>query len=252
MAENELSGIFLYFNNIDIVRSLVGAGKDRCQVYDAIFDFVRFGKNPEFNNKKLDSVFNLLLPLLQSVKRKGLIANKKLERFGERRLKKFDNYIEKNYSANREDFEKDNSEEFLNDHNENTIKNISENKNKNKNKEREIYKERESAGDYFDIPTLDDIKNFVAENGLTVESEIFFHFYNGKRWLINGEPFDWREKILEWVARGAGQKIEVQSLQTKDSKMGALNSKNPKPAYERDFSNAKFDHLFSDLDDIEP
>ena len=52
----------------------------------------------------------------------------------------------------------------------------------------------------FTPPTLDDIKNYVAENELSCNAEKFFDFYQSKGWMVGKNKMkDWRAAVRNWA-----------------------------------------------------
>lgn len=48
-------------------------------------------------------------------------------------------------------------------------------------------------------PTLEEINKYIAENGLHVDGEYFYHFYAALNWMQGRTKIrDWREKLLSW------------------------------------------------------
>jgi hypothetical protein len=48
-------------------------------------------------------------------------------------------------------------------------------------------------------PTLEEINKYIAENGLHVDGEAFYHFYAAVNWMQGRTKIrDWREKLLSW------------------------------------------------------
>lgn len=62
-----------------------------------------------------------------------------------------------------------------------------------------------------EVPTLDEIKQFVKEEKLTISPERFFRFYEGQDWRTSGgTPIrDWKAKAREWQSTERQPKTEV-------------------------------------------
>ena len=62
-----------------------------------------------------------------------------------------------------------------------------------------------------EVPTLDEIKQFVKEENLTISPERFFRFYEGQDWRTSGgTPIrDWKAKAREWQSTERQPKTEV-------------------------------------------
>jgi hypothetical protein len=51
-------------------------------------------------------------------------------------------------------------------------------------------------------PTLDDIKEYVIANCMSVEPEVFFDYYESKGWKIGGNTIsDWKAALRNWQRR---------------------------------------------------
>ena len=344
MQKTELGGMYVFYNNIDIVRSLLVDPTERCAFYDAMFDFVRFGSVSLKSKDNVNRVFKLFMPLLKSCRRKGIRDKNSARNVDEKKSKKCVCADKKSGEFANQNPKENIAQPLLN----NGLAKLSVEQeqetrtNKKNKKEREINKERESeffgdcclghtetienggevqarflesgnagntemgeevsvegeilsektllaqggfggcGGDdvledttksckplevhesknlvlsmcendeKFCIPTLEEVENFVGENRLNVLPKVFFHFYNGKNWTIKNEQFDWKEKLLEWEARGAGrQNGECVSRGGGLSDGQNHSSKSKKLANERDFSGVDFSYIFDDLDDID-
>lgn len=70
-------------------------------------------------------------------------------------------------------------------------------------KEKESKDNKESVREKntrFSPPTLDDIKNYVAEKGLSCNAEKFFDFYQSKGWMVGKNRMkDWRAAVRNWA-----------------------------------------------------
>jgi hypothetical protein len=62
-----------------------------------------------------------------------------------------------------------------------------------------------------EVPTLDEIKQFVKEEKLTISPERFFRFYEGQDWRTSGGTLirDWKAKAREWQSTERQPKTEV-------------------------------------------
>lgn len=106
-------------------------------------------------------------------------------------------------------------------------------KTKTKNNKESISKDiPKKAGAAFTPPSLDDVKEYVAEKGYDVDPATFYNFFTEGSWKDSkGQPVrNWKQKIITWQAH-----------QTKPAakKMGA------NAGYEQHkISDAEFDALF--------
>lgn len=56
----------------------------------------------------------------------------------------------------------------------------------------------------FVPPTVDDVEQYAAEKGLTVDAQRFVDFYASKGWRVGSSPMkDWRAALRNWCARNA-------------------------------------------------
>ena len=88
MQKTELGGMYVFYNNIDIVRSLLVDPTERCAFYDAMFDFVRFGSVSLKSKDNVNRVFKLFMPLLKSCRRKGIRDKNNAGNVDEKKSKK--------------------------------------------------------------------------------------------------------------------------------------------------------------------
>ena len=50
-------------------------------------------------------------------------------------------------------------------------------------------------------PTKTEVQEYIRENGLNVDAERFYQYYDQRRWLTqNGRPVDWRKRAKKWSA----------------------------------------------------
>ncbi len=50
-------------------------------------------------------------------------------------------------------------------------------------------------------PSLEDIINYINENGLNVDAQKFYDYYDNAGWqTTKGNAFDWQKKVKEWNA----------------------------------------------------
>ena len=60
-----------------------------------------------------------------------------------------------------------------------------------------IYNSAENGA--INTPSLDDVKNYVAEKNLNVDAEKFYSLYSSKGWVSSkGFPIDYKSKLEEW------------------------------------------------------
>ena len=65
-----------------------------------------------------------------------------------------------------------------------------------------IFDNRYSRSDIREYPTLDDVKAYFAEKGLTIDAQHFFTYYDEADWKDkDGKPVkNWKQKALTWQA----------------------------------------------------
>ena len=60
-------------------------------------------------------------------------------------------------------------------------------------------KENKKKNVRFSPPTLEDIKQYIAENGLCVNAEKFFYHYEGQNWMVGRTKMkNWEAKVQSW------------------------------------------------------
>ena len=75
--------------------------------------------------------------------------------------------------------------------------NNNDNKVKNENNDKKGCRDKTPR---FIPPTLEDIKGYVAEKGLSCNAEKFFDFYQSKGWMVGKNRMkDWRAAVRNWA-----------------------------------------------------
>lgn len=60
-------------------------------------------------------------------------------------------------------------------------------------------KENKKKNVRFSPPTLEEIKQYITENGLCVNAEKFFYHYEGQDWKVGRTKMkDWKAKVQSW------------------------------------------------------
>ena len=88
---------------------------------------------------------------------------------------------------------------------------------KEKDKEKEEYKDKEKEKDKYKdkdkepgrgcaeaphAPALDEVLDFCRENGMPVNGETFWNFYQAVGWQVGSRPIrDWRAQLRVWASR---------------------------------------------------
>ena len=86
-----------------------------------------------------------------------------------------------------------------------TNPNKQEDKDVKKNIEKEN-KEKDPHKKNFVRPTLEEIKEYCQENGLCIDAEYFFDYYNSNGWKIGSSPMkDWHATARNWNRREMGR-----------------------------------------------
>jgi len=90
-----------------------------------------------------------------------------------------------------------------------TNPNKQEDKEVKKGIEREL-KEKDPHKKNFVRPTLEEIKAYCQENGLCIDAEYFFDYYNSNGWKVGGKsPMkDWRATARNWARRQVSKQSE--------------------------------------------
>lgn len=76
---------------------------------------------------------------------------------------------------------------------------------KEKEKEKEKYKEKNNKesspkGSRLIIPTLQEIKEYIKENGIDIDAEKFFYHYESTGWVRGKTPIkSWKACVRTWV-----------------------------------------------------
>lgn len=83
--------------------------------------------------------------------------------------------------------------------------NININRNINIDNSNELSKReniKEKSTKRFTPPTLDEVKNYVFEKGLTISPEHFYNYYQANGWRVGKNPMkDWKAAARSWAAR---------------------------------------------------
>lgn len=71
-------------------------------------------------------------------------------------------------------------------------------------------KEKDHHKKNFVRPTLEEIKAYCQENGLCIDAEYFFDYYNSNGWKVGGKsPMkDWRATARNWARRQVSKQSE--------------------------------------------
>lgn len=85
--------------------------------------------------------------------------------------------------------------------------NLNKDKDKDKDKDNNTDKDNNMSG-FLNLkpPTIEMIKNCINTNMLSVDADSFFNYYTKRNWLVNGNAFNWQDKLREWHNRNSNGK----------------------------------------------
>ena len=185
----------------------------RMDCFDAIVMYALYGVEPKEGSEIVQMVFKLVKPQIDANNRKYENGKKGAE-FGKLggRPKKANNP--------------------LGVINENTLGVLSETPNVNVNdnvnvnvKERD---KRENKGakappSQFKKPTVDEVSQYIRENGYHVDPNSFVDFYTSKGWKVGKEPMkDWKACVRTWERRESPGNKKVTQFQQNNYDFGLL------------------------------
>ena len=95
-----------------------------------------------------------------------------------------------------------------------------------------------------EVPTLDEVEEFVGLIKVKVDPKCFFEYYQAKEWMVAGKKMgDWRACVLE------GDRKERRKEMRENKKLEEKEA-SKKEGYERTYTKEQLDNLFTDFDDI--
>ncbi len=113
-----------------------------------------------------------------------------------------------------------------------------------KEKKSKEYKEKDISKDIskkkvsFCKPTLEEVKNFIAEKSYNVDAEKFWNFYESKDWFIGKNKMkDWKASVRTWVrsevsSRGQPQKKVNTDVDPNAEWIGKTEKENPEQEWD--------------------
>lgn len=51
---------------------------------------------------------------------------------------------------------------------------------------------------YFKVPTIGEIAQYISENNYLVDAEGFYHYYRDRNWCAGRKKIDWKDKVRQW------------------------------------------------------
>lgn len=51
---------------------------------------------------------------------------------------------------------------------------------------------------YFKVPTIGEITQYISENNYLVDAEGFYHYYRDRNWCAGRKKIDWKDKVRQW------------------------------------------------------
>ena len=89
-------------------------------------------------------------------------------------------------------------------------------------KEKKTSNEVKEKSRRFVKPTVEQIRAYISEKGLSINAEHFFDFYESKGWLVGKSPMkDWKAAVRQWASRDS-QPVQAPA-EPKDSKEDAMH-----------------------------
>jgi hypothetical protein len=82
-------------------------------------------------------------------------------------------------------------------------------KEKETEEEKEKEKEKEKSHKIFKIPSIEEVKTYIKENGYDVDFNKWFNFYSSKGWMIGKNHMqDWKAAVRTWATK-SNKTIEI-------------------------------------------
>lgn len=82
---------------------------------------------------------------------------------------------------------------------------------------------------YFKVPTIGEIAQYISENNYLVDAEGFYHYYRDRNWCAGRKKIDWKDKVRQWdldrraKGKGYGYKKQPASPYNLDIKTQSFN-----------------------------
>lgn len=88
------------------------------------------------------------------------------------------------------------------------------------NKEKSTNVDTKKTAKRFSRPTVSEVRDYIAEQGYSVDAEAFIDFYEAKGWRVGNNPMkDWRAAVRTWERRN---KEDRQANPKKSADTGAV------------------------------
>lgn len=72
-----------------------------------------------------------------------------------------------------------------------------------------IEEKRESAPAPARKPTIDEVKAFCDEQGIAIDVDLFYNYYECRGWLLDGKPVrDWKALVKVWYSREVNKRSQ--------------------------------------------
>lgn len=59
-------------------------------------------------------------------------------------------------------------------------------------------KAEKKSRNYFKVPTIGEIAQYISENNYLVDAEGFYHYYRDRNWCAGRKKIDWKDKVRQW------------------------------------------------------
>lgn len=186
---------FMFFQNfMDTANKL--PDDMRLKYYDAIMDYVFNGNEP--SDPILAALINSIKPSLDKVDERGGAR----EGAGRK-----PNEIKNNQKQSKEIKSNQNNQSFLETETETEIR--------NRSIEKEKIKEKVASAPRFTKPTLEDVQEYVASQGILIDCQAFLDFYESKGWKVGSTPMkDWKAAVRNWARRDRRNEIHIAEQKT--------------------------------------
>lgn len=195
---NEARKGFTFYSSFKEAIDLLNNAADKLAIYEAVANYSLFGIEPEFEATQLELMWKLMRPTLEKARR-GYENGLKGKDFGklggapEGNQNARKNNPQNNPQNNRRDRDRGRDRDREGDRGyigENNIDIIDKKKDKKK-----------SAT--FVAPSLQDIEEYISENGYNqVDATVFYSYYESIGWKVGKNPMkDWKAAVRTWNSK---------------------------------------------------
>ena len=81
--------------------------------------------------------------------------------------------------------------------------------------EKEKIKEKVAVAPRFQKPTLEEVREYVASQGIVIDCQAFLDFYESKGWKVGSTPMkDWKAAVRNWARRDRRNESHVAEPKT--------------------------------------